>query len=301
MAKLAIFNPKNFQAESKSKFGFQEGYIRVDESVFKVHQADAREGFTQRDAVTALAWKVTRLDENLDALTNEEGEEITENLVFSLGGKSLIKIHPGSADGPEDDEAEDLGTEVNVEGPTVYLVDSNFRLHKHSGAAILMESLKISGFLEEYIDRVWAPDYIGSVFHMKTFNNEEVMMKYTNKHGKEEERATAYKVVDRVVRAGYEKKAATKAVGGSAKGNEALDALTPILQKIATDRDGSTMTRKALVTNITSQLQQQKVDAKLHIGILSLVKDDKFLTKNAAEFGYTYDAAEGTVSFGEAA
>jgi hypothetical protein len=221
--------------------------------------------------------------------------------VFSLGGKSLIKIHPGSADGPEDEEAEDLGTEVNVEGPTVYLVDSNFRLHKHSGAAILMESLKISGFLEEYIDRVWAPDYIGSVFHMKTFNNEEVMMKYTNKHGKEEERATAYKVVDRVVRAGYEKKAATKAVGGSAKGNEALDALTPILQKIATDRDGSTMTRKALVTNITSQLQQQKVDAKLHIGILSLVKDDKFLTKNAAEFGYTYDAAEGTVSFGEAA
>jgi hypothetical protein len=301
MAKLAIFNPKNFQPElTRGTGGFKEGFVRVDESVFKVHQADAREGFEQRDAVTALAWKVTRLDENLDALTNEEGEEITENLVFALGGKSLIKIHPGSADGPEDDEAEDLGTEVNVEGPTVYLVDSNFRLNQNSSAAILMESLKTSGFKEEYIDRVWAPDYIGSVFHMKTFLNEKVMLKFKNRDGKEEERATPYKVVDKVVRAGYEKKAATKAVG-SAKGNEALDALTPILQKIAVDRDGSTMTRKALVTNITSQLQQQKVDAKLHIGILSLVKDDKFLTKNAAEFGYTYDAAEGTVSFGEVA
>jgi hypothetical protein len=309
-----FLNPDN--AAKSSGSSFREGPVRVAGSVFRVHQSPPREGQPERVPVTAMVWDVIRLDEDLEPLTTDDGEPLHEELPFSLGGKSLSRVHPGLADSPddEDDDIEDAGDEVNAEGPTLKLIDSTFRPHEKSSIVKLMSSLKNAGYKPEYVERVWAPDFIGLVAFMSVELDKDMMQEYTDKNGKLEKRPTAYKVVSKIISAPYEKKdAGKKAPAGKkdsatastekvdskvGKNSEAEAALKPILEQLSTDRDGSTMSRKAFNNLVTTTLQSQKVSPKLHVPIISLIKDDAWLTKNGPKFDISFDAEEGKVTFG---
>ena len=130
--RLGLLNPKNF-VESGGGGGFKEGIRKVVNSMFKVDHQEF-EGAAPRPPVVALVWTCERLDDDLDPMVDEAtGEAMVETLKFPLGGKSLSKIHPAEATGPEDDEPEDAGVEVNTEGPTLFVVDPKWQLDPRYG------------------------------------------------------------------------------------------------------------------------------------------------------------------------
>jgi hypothetical protein len=122
------------------------------------------------------------------------------------------------------------------------------------------------------------------------------------------ERNISYKVVDKILRAPYEKKgkgAAVASIGdksdkasSNGKDTDAEAKLKPILEALSTEMAGETLTKKALATRVSTALQKGKIDAKMHVPILNLVKDDAWLKKNANKFDMTVDADENTIQFG---
>lgn len=303
-----LFKQEN-AAQDTGGGGFKEGLIRVDASVYKVYQASPPttpgKKFEQRPPVAALSWAITRLDEDQSPLVDGDDNPITEVLTFGLGGKSLASVNPGDAESPDDEEPTDLGVEVNTEGPTLFF-KGDFKIHPKSAAYHLMQSLLKAGFKEDYVYREWAPDYKGLVCFMKTFLDQENKMMGNDGV----ERPVGYKVVDKIIRAPYEKKAGKGAAAGAGAGDKAAsngkgDAgseaiLKPILEALSTELDGENLTFNALSKRVSKALQAGKVDAKQHVPVLALVKDVKWLTKNKAAYDMTIDADEQTVLFGTA-
>lgn len=340
-----LFKTENF-AEQLDGFKFKEGFVRVDSSVYKVHQNRERkndDGSTTPGEIK-LAWVlgVTRFDEDMNPLKDEHDEDLTEEFVLSLGGKALAQAHPGKADSPEDEEVDDQGDEVNSEGNTIFMVNPDYKLHPSTASAKFMDSLNNAGWKEDY-NRCWAPDYVGSVFFVKGEPNK--IEGKVDKKGKPVEYDV--KVVSKIVKAGYEVKSggASKAAAKAGKSAQAAEkqskgagaeasgvaekaaaaekadnsakspspaeaALKPILQKISEHYDGQRFTRKALVTKVNMALQNGKVEdsvtgkvePKLHVPVMSLLKDDKWMTANSlpksGDYDMTYDAEAGTVTFG---
>ncbi len=318
-----LFNPKN---AVESTGGFREGIIQVDSSVYKVHRNRTGEGQAELAPVMALCWNITRLDEEQEVMTNEDNEPLTEELIFSGGGKSLAQVHPGRADSPDDPEIEDAGVAVNTEGPTVYLVNQDWFPHKKSGMTQLMESLKEKGLKEEYLDRVWAPDYVGCVFEMKNKTSDDKMTR-PGPDGKDREYPINYKVVHRIIRGPGQSAASAKGKkgkagagagagtgtgtgatasgehSGTAASNGKVDLaeaeLAPILNSLSAERDGTSMSWKSLSATISRVLVSSTIDPKLHVPMLTLIKDFGWLVKNGPKYDMVYDAETNYIAFGE--
>ena len=292
-----LLNPKN--AVKSTGGGFKEGIIRVDDSYFAVNKLPES---STSPIVAALTWDVTRLDEELEPLTHPEDDTpITETLIFGCGGKSLPQVHPGKAESPDDSEIEDAGdTPGHSRGNTLYLINQDWRPHEKSSVMHLFKSLQVAGYKEEYLDRIWAPDFKGLIVRMRT----EVTDEKINPNDKN---TISYKVVDRIIRAPYEKpksKTTGKAPVGAAangqdKGAEAEGLLAMILVTLQEANPGVSMTRKALNTRINQQLQERKIDPRLFVPVMSFTKDDAWLRKHAADYGMTVDFDKGTVVFGD--
>jgi hypothetical protein len=281
-------NPEN---ASKSTGGsFKEGVVRIDSNSYKVHQGKGGDDGPAIPA-TKWSWMVTRLAENgEDALTNEHDEPITEELLFSFGGKCLPFVHPGKADTADDEEPEDLGTSVDVEGNTIYLNAPDWRPNEKSGLMVLTSSLAKQGVKSDYLNRCWAADWNGCVFDMRTQEGEK------GKDG----RSFNYKVVARVLVGPGGKKPVSKANGAAKPSgpDNAEAVLAPILNSLSEELDGQQITRKAFVNRVKGALDAKKVDAKLLVPVLSLCKSDEWLQKHADTFDYTLYPEDNTMIFG---
>ena len=305
--------PKNAAPESSGQFGFQEGFVRIDKSVFKVHQARGADGKPVQRAgadavpVCAKVWSVTRLDEELNPLVDEVTEEqLKEELIFALGGKSLVSVHPGNVSGPDDEEAEDLGDTPGAEGNSLYFVNADFKVHPKASVMVLMESiLKQRPDLEGILERQYAPDDVGCVFHMKSWIDEELKQEYTDKNGKKVSKGTPYKIVDKVIIGPGEKKKKSAAAGAGT--NAASNGHDPAVDKklreaiavLAGKHDGSSCTVKALSNRVNAWMQAAKVAPKLLAPATALCRDVAWLSANAADMGIAVDADTGMVEFGE--
>lgn len=301
---LGLMQKKNFAEDTGGGSKFKEGFVRVDDSQFAVVQpfiieeSKRKPGYKIPAPFIALAWDISRLDEDMQPMTDDDENPLTETILFKLGGKALGKVHPGKADSMNDAEIEDAGIAAGTKGPTLFFTDPTFRLHPSSGLAKLADSLA-GKVPEEILDREWAPDYNGMVVFMKAVMSGKDNM-FTGADGKDHE--YAIKVADRVVRMGGGKKGATPI--GSGKAAAASDAhevvLTPILQAISSELDGEpAISFKALTNRVSKALQKGTVDAKLHIPILALIKDVDWLKKNAGKFDMTVNVPDSTVTFGE--
>lgn len=307
-----LFNPKNVAPDTGGP-GFKEGPVRVDASNLVIYQSPApktpKADYVQPLPIVALMWDVTRLDENLEPLTDEHDNPLTEQLRFSLGGKSLAQVHPGKADNADDEEIEDLGEKVGTKGDTLFMVNSNFQIHPKSSVHYLYKSL-VSKVDDKFIDRVWAPDWNGMVTVMKIETSGDTMTQ-EDQNGKKVERPVTYKVVEKVVSMGKGKgkaaaggKDAGKDASGKDGGNDRATeekAIQPILEAISSELDGTQVTMKALNSRVSKALQASKIDTKQHVSILALVKDDEWLKKNAKKYDMTVDTEERTVAFGTVA
>jgi hypothetical protein len=196
---ISLFAEKNFAPDTVR---FREGNIEVVESKFVV----AQDQNAKRAAFVALEWTVKLLDADMHPMKNEEGEEQKEVIRFGLGGQSLQQVHPGKADGPEDDQREDGGTELGVAGPTLFFINEEWQLNPKSAIAHLIKSLNKVGFKPNIIERLWAPDYVGLVAYLGSEIDPKNTMR-NEKTGKDE--PLAYKVITKLVKAPYDSKGTT--------------------------------------------------------------------------------------------
>jgi hypothetical protein len=266
-----LMSPEN---AVKGAGAFKEGFIRIDSNSYKVHQAKGE------DAVPATkwVWQVTRLNESgEEPLVDEHDEPIREELAFSFGGKCLPFIHPARADGPDDEEPEDMGTEVGAEGNTLYLNAPDWRPNERSGVIILTASMQKAGVKSEYLKRCWTPDWNGCVFEMRQSAPEK------GRDGRE----FSYKICSKVL-VGPGGKA--KAAGAGSKVNSGAKAggssdleplLTGVIMGLSQEMDGQQVTKKAFVNRVRAALDEKKVDSKLIVPALTLVKNDIWLKERA--------------------
>lgn len=303
-----LFNPKN-ASESSGGGSFKEGNCLVTRSVYRVYKKPDYAGKPPSEPVLALVWDVTRLDDDLQPLRTDEGGELKEQIVVSLGGSSLVKAHPGMAEGPESDEAEDLGDAINTEGPTVFVIKEGWFPDKRSGITHLNDSLTKKGFDPKIIDRGWAPDFVGGIYFMKTWIDADNKLPADDKGV---ERGTPYKIVEKIIRFPYEAKGG-KADNKAAKGKKAEATSEPetaqggsdkevilsgILNELTEELDGEEVSRKAFKQRVIAKLNANEVDPKLHVPISGLVMDDKWITKNLKKFDMKYDAEKNTIQVG---
>ena len=296
-----LFNPKN---AAKSSGGFKEGFVHVDASTYRVHRGKSAEGEPERQPVLALVWAVTRLDEDQANMTTDEGEPITEEIVFSAGGKSLAQLHPGRADSPEDHEIEDAGVAVNAEGPTIHIVNQEWHPHEKASLTQLMESLKEKGVKEEYMDRVWAPDWVDCVFYLKNKVTGDKMQR-PGKDGKLQDYDINYKVVEKIVRGPGQAKSSKKSNGKADSSGlngkspeEAEQVVGSMLNTLSTEKDGEKMTRKALNVTLARMVAESGSDPKLQLAAMTLVKSDAWLAKNGPKYDIVFNPADNNVHFG---
>ncbi len=278
---VGLMDPAN---AIKSAGPFREGYVRIDSSTYKVHKG--KDGDTEPAIpATKWVWGVTRLtSDGTEPLVDEHDEPITEEIFFSFGGKSLPFVHPGKADGPDDEEPEDEGTSVGAEGNTIFLVANDWAPNEKSGLMVLTTSLVAAQIKPEYLNRCWAPDWVGCVFEMKAKKGEK------GADGRE----FSYKVVSKVLVGPGGK----KSKGGTASGPNPTTVLAPIVQVLAQELDGQSMTRKAFLNRIRTAMETANVDSKLLVPVLSLLKDDKWLNEHAETFDYKLDASSNSIVFG---
>jgi hypothetical protein len=309
MPKLSgVLNPANVAEDTGG--GFKEGTVRVDAACFKVHPKKGDGGAVV--PTLALVWNVTRLDQDThEPIDDGDGGAVKDELVFGLGNKTLGVVTPGLADSPDDVDVQDAGTELNAEGPTLYISDENaakgWKLHPKTALAILNESLKKVGWKPEIMDRTWAPDFVGSVLEVTNWTSPDKMMGADGK-----EHAITYKIVKAAPVRGYEqkgKKAKADAAGagkgsaasGSAKSGDGDKdkAAVAVLKSLSEAKAGAKLTRKALLREATTMLNGNGSDPKMMVPVLERLKDDKWLGKNIGLADGEFDAEEGTVAFGE--
>ena len=292
--KSGLLAPKNYD-ESTGGLAFKEGIRRVTAAAFRVEQAAAFGGDAQREPHVALVLTCERLDDDLDPMVDEvTGEAMSEDLSFGIGGKSLGKVHPASATGPEDDEPEDAGAAPGSEGPTLVVLDDKWKMNGKSGLAHLNRSL--DGKLRpEFFETIWAPQYVGLVAFFKSLPDEAVTMK-DRKTGLD--RAIAFKVVDKVIKAPYDAKG--KKGAGTVKdangGDWAAGLLDTVLKEIATEQEGEALTVKGLSAAVSAKVNKSG-ETKLLVPVQTLLKSEGWLEGVAKTYGFVLDREAGTVQF----
>lgn len=309
--------------------GFKEGNIEVLESAFKVVHPDTPIGGTDPGAHPALVWKVKRLDEDLDPILNSETDEpLIEELAFSIGNKILSKVHPGKANGPDDKDVEDAGTADDTEGPTLFFVDT-VQIHAKSGARVLFASLEDglkddqgkpfftgAGVNVKYVDRIWAPDWVGCIFHMKGFADARFLEMESRKDASKKY-PVPYKIVDKVHRGPGEKGKGKTAAGGKTtaagekaagktasekSGGEDTEVLTiakKVLNQLSEKQSGQTLTFKLFWKAATDILQGiDKLDPKLLVPVTQFLKNEEWMAENLKSFDMTVDVEGRKVAIG---
>lgn len=304
---------------------FQEGNVEVLKSVCAIHQfpPNSKTG-TQSDPFTCVRWTVQKLDQDWKPV---EGEQ--EVITIRLGAPQYLR--PGQLSKPDDlnELPDDLGTEVDTEGNSVY---------GEEGAKVggnwpaMEESLRKCGFKPSVIERCCMTDYTGMKAHLKTI---AAGRKYKDKTTGEEKEATEL-VADKIHTYPYEVKKAGKgagagagATGGKVAGKveatgktvtapatetavatgTANGAALETAKTVLTDPSdrfkkqvppGQSVKRNVFQMQVMQELMLKKVPANQHKGVVELIKNDDSLVELAGEVGFVVDFDEGTVTFPEA-
>lgn len=157
MAKTVSFNPSDF---TETKLGIQEGKIEISKVFATTHQFPvSKKTGDQSDPFVCVAMEVVRCDDNWDEVPEE-----TDTWYLGVGGSNkdgTFKFHPATKEGPDDDDAEDLGTdELDTEGNCI-IAPGDHELDKRSKWAMVATSLLDAGFKPEILGRGYLPDLVG--------------------------------------------------------------------------------------------------------------------------------------------
>lgn len=301
-------HPDNYVESS----GALAGKFEIVSSLFKVHQANQREGQEARGATCAQVFKIHPITDDGDKI--EDAAEL--ELVLALGGKSLGSFHPGTAENADDAEPEDLGDEVGTEGNSIY--SANGALPNAAASySIFNRSLAHKGFDKKKIADCYAPHYVGLKFELATVTPDKLEAYGSKARPIDPKVPFSYKVVQSIIehpKAAGSKKAGkaapgttktaakteapaeTTGAGASGGDDDAADVAFSTLQEVAKKLAGQT---KKLNGVKTFWLANYKGEPKLQKAARDLVNNPVWL----AEKLEALDAAvsEDSVTFAEAA
>lgn len=304
MAKAA-YSSKDVQ---KASFGIQEGNVEVVGAISTVHQypPNGKTG-KQSDPFGCVQLEFHLLDKEFN---RKEGEETVK---AEFGWGSMEKFHPGKATGADDDDPEDMGDELDVEGNCIYSDGS--RISTNTSWARLTASMELVGFKPEVLGNGFLPDLIGTKGHVKT----DKLEKWAGYKGDND---PTQLVFDKIVAFPYEGKQKGKtapakpgtkpsstssakpgSAAASSAGNGANDADSiagEIIAELMTEMAGKELDPKAIKSKATAKLMRRKVPVPQHKGVFTILTSAEFLEKKGEELGFAWDADEEKVIFPEA-
>lgn len=308
MSKVALSRAK--QAETGLNFVEGMGEIVEIESVvhqFPVATKGARAGF-QSEPGTMVRMMLQRLDADFKHTQDDPVEEY-----FGCG--KLEKIHPGIADGPEDQDPEDRGTAIGAAGNTLWSDGS--AINTKSKWAVFCASLEKAGFKPQVLDACFLPDFVGlkakfvsvdeknqdgSVYKILTVK-EVIKYPYDQKGGAGSKKGAAAKDTDKGSTNGKASPEATQAA--AAVGDEELEAgAVRILLYLASSNKASTLPKEKVAGKLVTVLNGGVPDEdgkrvpfppKQHKGIQGLFKNAAWMAEKCGDLGYSYD--DGALSF----
>jgi hypothetical protein len=299
----------NFLEASKGGVGFQEGFVHIDESFSTNFQypPNSQTG-KQSDPFCALVWRGTRLDSEWNELPGDDNQF---EIVLRMGSgydkaKGVTGVRPGKLAEKDFDnldvEPEDLGSDVGVMGNSFFMEEGQ----KFSvGWEKMKESLEQKAFKKEILGRGIATDFVGMIAHFKTVEGQKYIASKGDKKGQEVTPSNL--VCDRIHTYPYDAKkkgGASKAATGTSKANgsaaasasastgtapsSALSAAKDVFSALSAEFKKAMPADKAVPRaefqkQLTKELMRQKINPKVQVQIMDLVKDDNKLMDLAAD------------------
>lgn len=322
MAKLSLL-PKD--ATKGGGFGAQEGFWEVGKAYSTVYQFPASEDMKAKNEEYPPSCQVILELFKLDPKSYEriDDEPVFERLGF--GGKNgLDKVRPGKMDSPADDEPEDLGTDLGVEGNSVYCEEGT-TLADNCAWIIFSKDLEARGFKPEMIGSGWLPHLEGTKFEVerhkayknpnKTYKSDPtnlgvkkiITFGYEVKKGKG--KAAAKPAAGAAAAAGKAAAGAAAGANGAATGatGDATQIALSAVLAIAGNMKGKPAMKRALfqaqvMTYLMKEGAKIVPDMKSKNDLMNAtVKDDEWLANVAAENGFVVDftaeGGKGTLEF----
>lgn len=283
--------------------GIQEGFIEVIGAITKMHQYPPnKKSGEQSGPFCCVQLEVARLD--------DKGVRLDDTSIFqefTVGGNDRnnpgqFKFHPGKAESGADEDPEDMGTEVDVEGNCLFAEEGS-KLNKQSKWIRFTDSLEEKGFKSDVLANGYMPDLIGLKCHVHTIT----LPKMPNSTSEKENTAI---VADKVLQFPYDVKKGKAAAGKAATaaaaskpGPKIVPAAAPVaapagvsddpeviaLEKLTalvndaeySGKDG--VERKKIQTVVQTKLMRERVNTKLHKPVMDLIKNDEWLTNKTME------------------
>lgn len=279
-------------------FGIQEGLVEIAEITSRVHQypPNSKTG-VQGDPFPCVQIKFAKLE--------KDGSRTDTDVVpmeFPIG--KMEKFHPGKANGPDDTEPEDLGTEVDTEGDSIYAVTDGTGLAKTCKWIRFTESLEQKGFKPEVLANGFLPELLGTKVEVKTVT----LPKMPNSTSDKDPTAL---VVTRILHFPYDKngkapagkkpaspasKPATQSAAASTGKSPASAPASPaavnddhatIATELVTDfctaNAGTEQERKKLQAHVQTLMMRNKRPIGMHKPVMELVKSEDWLTEQAGD------------------
>lgn len=287
-----------------SNFGIKEGNVEIVGAITKVHQYPPnRQTGVASDPFPCVQLEMRQFDKDWSPLGDD-----TTKMEFSVG--KIEKFHPGNAVSAEDQDPEDVGVEVDVEGNCIVLAEDGARFSKQCAWIRFTDTLEQRGFKPEVLGNGFVPELIGTRMHVTTIE----LPRMPNSTKKE---APTALVCTKIEVFPYDKKTkvAVKPVAG--KPVVKSTAATPAAAKtapvkatdtnedialstfiaIATENPGEQVALKVIKSKAVAKLMRNKVPVTQHKSISTLITDHAWLEAICDAQGYSFDASEEIVMF----
>lgn len=294
---------------SSTNFGIQEGNVEIVAAICKIHQ------YPPNSTTGEQGEPFPCIQLALQQYDSKWVKSDDEPVKMEFGVGKLDKFHPGLATGADDDEPQDMGDEVDVEGNCIAVVSDGAKLNKKSKWIIFTDSMEQKGFKPEVLGNGFLPDLIGTRGHVTSIKQERM----PNSTAKNDPTALVF---DRIDTFPYETKKGAKAPakapvapakapvkGAAPKPTPAAAAPTDsddetvasesihaIMMEVSGE-DAVALDVKALKSKVTAKLMRNKVPLNRHKGILALVGDPAWIEELSGTLGFGWDADTTSVVF----
>lgn len=271
--------------------GIQEGNVEIVAACGKVHQFPPnKKSGNQSAPFCCAAIQLQRLDKDMNPTEDEPQWEY-----LTYGKDSLEKYHPGNASSPDDDDPEDLGSEVDTEGNTIFVVDESAKLRTTCKWMIFAKSLEAQGFKPDILGRGYFPDLVGTKGHVKTLTMEKI---------DDSDKAPTCLVFDKIVVYPYSKGGAKKAAAPAKSGKAATappadeDADNPadekareVMTELSVEYSGKPIPVKKIAALAQTKMIRARTPGKLQKQALDLIGSAEWLGEKG------YEVEDGAVTF----
>jgi len=276
------------------QLGIQEGPVEVLGAVCRIHQYPPnRETGIQGNPFPCVQLEFAKLDPQGNRLPDEDPVKME----FGLG--NIEKFHPGQCKGADDPDPEDLGTEIDTEGNTIYTDAADNKINNVTKWMMFAASLEHKGFDRHSLHAAYLPDLIGLKIQVKT---EAVEKRAGMTYKREPTSLVVEKIIalpakqrgkkpvavppkaDKANGAPAPAPAGPVAVPAAASADEAAELIaTQTMAEVAAENKGKTVERKKLQTSFQARLMRNKVPIKHHKQAMDLIKSADWLNQQATD------------------